>query len=117
MKKQFNICLISAAGSLKFKTAEWINKVEPCANINLELDGNKFRVSRDEAEGSPVKLNGFPVTVDEYQKALDGEIVTLRADDAVAKLTSADGTVTLDGKPLTNIKQITISQSGQKFIK
>lgn len=78
------------------------------------MDGNDFDVSRDEDPSSPVTLNGFPITVEEYQQVLDGETVTLSKDDGTnAELKFADGNVLFDGKSLTNPKTIGLSQSGK----
>ena len=86
--------------------------MELCARITLTLDGNDFDIERDEPEGSPVTINGFPVTAEEYQKALDGETVTLSADGRTAVLVSTDGNVTFDGKSLTNFTDFSISRVG-----
>lgn len=102
------------AGSLAFGESSWIEEVEPWADITVTLDGNNFDVSRDEDPSSPVRLNGFLITVEEYQKALDGETVTLSKDDGSnAELKLADGNVLFDGKSLTNPKKIGFSQSGK----
>ena len=70
--------VILDAGSLDFSKATWINEVEYCTKETITLaDGSKFIISRDTEQGSQVEINGFPVTVVEYQKALDGEVVML----------------------------------------
>ena len=91
-------------GSFNFSTPEWIEKVTPCASVNFQLGKNEFYVSKDEEKSSPVKINRYPVTVEEYQQALDGETVKLENEkgDIVELKTIDDGTLTLDGKALTN---------------
>ncbi|XP_023343561.1 uncharacterized protein LOC111713011 isoform X2 [Eurytemora carolleeae] len=66
------------AGSLDFSKTTWIDEVEYCVKETITLaDGSKSIISRDKEHGSQVEINGFPVTVEEYQKALDGETVVL----------------------------------------
>ncbi|XP_023343562.1 uncharacterized protein LOC111713011 isoform X3 [Eurytemora carolleeae] len=68
----------SDAGSLDFSKTTWIDEVEYCVKETITLaDGSKSIISRDKEHGSQVEINGFPVTVEEYQKALDGETVVL----------------------------------------
>ena len=94
-------------GSMDFSTPQWIEEVTPCASVKLELGGNTFHVRKGSDNTSPVTLNGFSVSVEQYKNALKGETVSLSNEngDATAELkTSADGTVTLDGKALTNVE-------------
>ena len=94
-------------GSMDFSTPQWIEEVTPCANVELELGENKFSVLKGMEDTSPVTLNGFLVSVEQYKNALNGGTVSLSNEngDATAELkTSDDGTVTLDGKALTNVE-------------
>ena len=103
-------------GSMDFSTPQWIEQVTPSASVTLELDENTFDVSKGMEDTSPVTLNGFIVSVEQYQNALNGETVSLSSEngDATAELkTSADGTVTLDGKALTNVKLTSWSAKGR----
>ena len=65
----------------------------------IKMEDDMFTISRGK-EKTPVKINGFPITTSEYQKALDGEKVTLSADGQTAELVVKDGNVTIDGKSL-----------------
>ena len=66
----------------------------------MKVDGNKFVITREEP-GTPVKINGFNVTKQDYQRALDGEIVELmNVDGNTTSLVVADGNVMIDGKSL-----------------
>ena len=63
------------------------------------MDGNRFTISKG-IKGAPVKVNGFPISEGEYQKALNGETVTISADGKTATLAVTDGSVTINGKSL-----------------
>ena len=94
-------------GSMDFSTPQWIEQVTPCASVTLELGENKFKVQKGNEDTSPVTLNGFIVSVEQYQNALNGGTVSLSNvnGDATAELKiSADDTVMLDGKALTNVE-------------
>ena len=104
-------------GSFNFSTPEWIEKVTPCASVTFQLGENEFYVSKDEEKSSPVKINRYPITVEEYQQALDGETVELENEDGktVELKTTDDGTLTLDGKALTNAALVKFSKNGFTF--
>ena len=102
-------------GSMDFGTPQWIEQVTPCASVTLNLGGNTFRVQKGMEDTSPVTLNGFIVSVEQYQNALNGGTVSLSNEngDTTAELkTSADGTVTLDGKALTNVELKSVMSAG-----
>ena len=82
-----------------FLSADWIKSVKPCTEAMIKMEDDMFTISRGK-EKTPVKINGFPITTAEYQKALDGEKVTLSADGQTAELVVKDGNVTIDGKSL-----------------
>lgn len=82
-----------------FLSADWIKSVKPCTEAMIKMEDDMFTISRGK-EKTPVKINGFPITTSEYQKALDGEKVTLSADGQTAELVVKDGNVTIDGKSL-----------------
>ena len=63
--------------SRNFTSAEWIKGIKPCILATLKVENNAFMKSRGE-EGTPVKINGFPITTKEYQKMLDGEKIILK---------------------------------------
>ena len=93
-------------GTTDLRFSTWIEKVTPCANVRILLGQKSFLVTKGKDETSPVKINGYTVSVEEYQQALAGEIIDLKNDngDSVElKLTA--GTVTLDGDPITNVEQ------------
>ncbi|XP_023343577.1 uncharacterized protein LOC111713022 isoform X2 [Eurytemora carolleeae] len=75
-------------------------------DVRILLGEKSFLVTKGKDETSPVKINGYTVSVEEYQQALAGEIIDLKNDngDSVElKLTA--GTITLDGDPITNVEQ------------
>ncbi|XP_023343570.1 uncharacterized protein LOC111713016 [Eurytemora carolleeae] len=82
-----------------FLSADWIKSVKPCTEAMIKMEDDMFTISRGK-DKTPVKINGFPITTAEYQKALDGEKVTLSADGQTAELVVKDGNVTIDGKSL-----------------
>ena len=93
-------------GTTDFRFSTWIEKVTPCANVRILLGEKSFLVTKGKDETSPVKINGYTVSVEEYQQALAGEIIDLKNDngDSVElKLTA--GTITLDEDPITNVEQ------------
>ena len=102
-------------GSMDFSTPQWIEQVTPCASVTLNLGGNMFKVSKGSDDTSPVTLNGFLVSVEQYKNALNGGTVSLsnESGDATAELkTSADDTVMLDGKALTNVELKSVTSIG-----
>ena len=102
-------------GSMDFSTPQWIEQVTPCASVTLNLGGNTFKVRKGSNDTSPVTLNGFLVSVEQYKNALNGGTVSLSNEngDATAELkTSADDTVMLDGKALTNVELKSVTSIG-----
>lgn len=73
------------------------------------LDFEFFTIRKAE-EGSPVTINGFPVTTEEYQKALDGHKVGLKNPEGKEAILSAIGkNVQLDGKSLTSGNKLIVN--------
>ena len=92
-------------GTTDFRFSAWIKEVTPCANVRILLGEKSFLVTKGKDETSPVKINGFLVSVEEYQQALAGEKVNLKNEDGdTVELKITEGTVMLDGDPITNVE-------------
>ena len=53
-----------------FTTGGWIDSVIPCTKVKILMDSNEFMIVRAQA-GSPVTINGFPITGEQYDQAGD----------------------------------------------
>ncbi|XP_023346674.1 uncharacterized protein LOC111715549 isoform X2 [Eurytemora carolleeae] len=101
--------VMSTEMSDDLKTADWIKNVKPCTLVDRILDFEFFTIRKAE-EGSPVTINGFPVTTEEYQKALDGHKVGLKNPEGKEAILSAIGkNVQLDGKSLTSGNKLIVN--------
>ena len=77
--------------------------------VDRILDFEFFTIRKAE-EGSPVTINGFPVTSEEYQNALNGQTVALRNPEGKEAILSALGeNVKLDGKSLTSGEKLIVN--------
>ena len=78
--------------------------------ITRKVDNNEFIITGD---GKTAIINGFPVTVAEWDTLVKGQEVTLKKDGKEAKLTFKDKNVMMDGKSLNIGSTISV---GTKFV-
>ena len=80
----------------------------PGQTINRNVDGTDFKIT---GENNTAKINGFPVTVEDYKKVLGGENVTLKAEGKDAVLSSSGKNIMMDGKSITDGSTISMGMS------
>ena len=71
--------------------------------VKRTVDGNVFTIT---SSGTVVFINGFPVTVDQWHRVLNGEEVKLSFHGREAILTSNGSNILFNGLSMTNGSQI-----------
>ena len=103
----FNICFCILV-RLDFTTTSWISKVNQGDKITLTLDNNEFIITGD---GSTAEINGYSVTINQWQKVVDGGSITLTSGSNTVKVTNTGGNIKFDGKSLTTYSSMSMSKS------
>lgn len=100
---------------MDFTTSTWIQEFTQIQTITRTVDGNTFTIVYD---GDTVTINGFPVTVNDWDTVIKGETVTLRGPRGkTATLTFKKNTVYFNNQPLTGNRvsiSITIGSTGSQ---
>ena len=104
---------VNILGSIDFTTSSWISSLTIEQTITRTVDDYTFTIIYD---GNTVTINGFPVTVNDWDKALGGETVTLKSPTGkTATLTYKKPNIVFNGNPFSGRKisnQITYGPSG-----
>lgn len=105
--------LILFLGDMDFTTSTWIQEFTQIQTITRTVNGNTFTIVYD---GDTVTINGFPVTVNDWDTVIKGETVTLRGPRGkTATLTFKKNIVYFNNQPLTGDSvsiSITIGSTG-----
>ena len=88
---------------MDFTSTSWITNMTPDQTVTRLVDENVFIITADEHS---VYMNSFPVTVELWSQALNGNIVKLSSNGKEAILSSKDKNVLLDGKSISAGKKI-----------
>ena len=83
-----------------FTTTSWFKSIPDYMKLTRNLDGNEFVITSDGK--STGTINGFPVTITEWQKALDDGSVTLTSGSSKITVTVVKKIVKIDGKSITH---------------
>ena len=98
---------------MDFTTSTWIQEFTQIQTITRTVNGNTFTIVYD---GDTVTINGFPVTVNDWDTVITGETVTLRGPRGkTATLTFKKNIVYFNNQPLTGDSvsiSITIGSTG-----
>ena len=95
--------------NLRFTSSSWISNMMTGQTVSRVVDGNEFKITGD---GTAAIINGFPVTETEWKDAMGGKNVTLKSKEGKeGVLSSADNTVKLDGKSISDGTSISMSIS------
>ena len=84
--------------------------MQPRQTTKRKVDNNEFVITGD---GKTAVINGFPVTVAEWDTLMKGQEVLLEKDGKEAKLTYADKNVKMDGKSINVGSSISVQS---KFV-
>ena len=84
--------------NVDFSSSSWMSSLVEGQTITRTVDGNVFSIT---SSGNIAYINGFPVTIDEWNQALKGNTVTLTFHGRKASLTSRGSNVLFNGKSLT----------------
>ena len=107
--------ILDCVGDMDFTTSTWIQEFTQIQTITRTVDGNTFTIVYD---GDTVTINGFPVTVNDWDTVIKGETVTLRGPRGkTATLTFKKNTVYFNNQPLTGNSvsiSITIGSTGSQ---
>ena len=93
---------------MDFSKSIWISELSPGVTIKRTVDGNEFVITGD---GTTAKINGFPITIADYSKVLEGEKITVTADGKEVVLEAKDKKVMFDGKSFSNGDNISMESN------
>lgn len=85
-------------GNMDFGSSSWLSSMVDGQKITRTVDGNIFTIT---SSGNVVFINGFPVTVDQWNQALSGKEVILSFQGTEAILKAIGSNVMFNGKSLT----------------
>ena len=88
---------------MDFSSSSWMSSLVEGQTITRTVDGNIFRIT---SSGNIVYINGFPVTVDQWNQVLQGQEVKLSFQGKEATLTSIGSNVMFNGMSITNDSNI-----------
>lgn len=99
-----NIFLVN----IDFGSSLWLSSMVDGQQITRTVDGNIFTIT---FSGNVVYINGFPVTVDQWNQALSGKEVILSFQGTEAILKAIGSNVMFNGKSLTTGSSISTQVS------
>ena len=88
---------------MDFSSSSWMSSIADGQTVKRTVDGNIFTIT---SSGNVVYINGFPVTVDQWRRVLNGEEVKLSFNGKEAILTSIGSNILFNGLSMTNGSQI-----------
>ena len=88
---------------MDFSSSSWMASIAEGQTVKRTVDGNIFTIT---SSGNVVYINGFPVTVDQWHRVLNGEEVKLSFNGKEAILTSIGSNILFNGLSMTNGSQI-----------
>ena len=90
---------ITVEGNMDFSSSYWMSSMVDGQTVTRIVDGNVFTIL---FSGNVVYINGFPVTADQWNQALNGLEVKLSFQGKQATLSSIGSNVMFNGKSMTN---------------
>ena len=94
---------------MDFASSTWMSKLLEGERVTRVVDGNIFIIIASSENNA--SINGFPVTVGEWEQALAGRKVTLSYNGNQASLTAVGKNVMFNEKSITNGEKISTSIS------
>ena len=85
-------------GNMDFSSSSWMSSLIEGQTISRTVDGNIFTIT---SSGNIVYINGFPVTVDQWNQVLQGKEVKLSFQGKQAILSSVGSNVMFNGHSIT----------------
>ena len=84
---------------MDFSSTAWMSSIADGQTVTRTVDGNVFTIT---SSGNIVYINGFPVTVDQWNQVLQGKEVKLSFQGKEAILSSVGSNVMFNGISMTN---------------
>ena len=85
-------------GNIDFSTPDWMSSLVEGQTVTRTVDGNVFTIT---SSGNMIYINGFPVTVDQWNQVLSGKVVKLSFQGKEATLTSIGSNIMFNGNSMT----------------
>jgi len=85
-------------GDLDFSSSSWLSSMVDGQRITRTVDGNTFEIV---SSANVIYINGFPVTIDQWNQVLNGKEVRLSFHGKEAILSSIGSNIMFNGKSLT----------------
>ena len=85
-------------GNIDFSTPAWMSSLVEGQIVTITVDGNVFTIT---SSGNNVYINGFPVTVDQWNQVISGKAVKLSFQGKEATLTSDGSNIMFNGNSMT----------------
>ncbi|XP_023325317.1 uncharacterized protein LOC111699020 isoform X5 [Eurytemora carolleeae] len=94
---------LSNSGNIDFSSSSWMSIFQDGQKVTRTIDGNVFVIT---SSGNMIYINGFPVTVDQWNQVLNGKKVNLSFQGKKARLSSIGSNIMFNGKSMTNGSRI-----------
>ena len=85
-------------GNIDFSTPDWMSSLVEGQTVTRNVDGNVFTIT---SSGNMIYINGFPVTVDQWNQVLSGKVVKLSFQGKEATLSSIGSNIMFNGNSMT----------------
>ena len=85
-------------GDLDFSSSSWMSSMVDGQRITRTVDGNTFEII---SSADVIYINGFPVTIDQWNQVLNGKEVKLSFQGKEAILSSIGSNIMFNGNSLT----------------
>ena len=88
---------------MDFSSSSWMSSIAEGQTVTRSVDGHVFTIT---SSGNIVYINGFPVTVDQWNQAVKGKEVKLSFQGKQAILSSVGSNIMFNGNSMTTGKTI-----------
>ena len=90
---------VPCSGNMDFSSSSWMSSLVEEQTISRTVDGNVFTIT---SSGNNIFINGFPVTVDQWNQVLSGKTVKLSFQGKEATLSLIGSNVMFDGMAISS---------------
>ena len=90
-------------GNIDFSSSSWMSSFQDGQKVIRTVDGHVFEIT---SSGNMIYINGFPVTINEWNQVLNGKKVNLSFQGKTATLSSIGLNIMFNGKSMTNGSRI-----------
>ena len=96
--------IVFFSGNIDLSSSSWMSSIAEGQTVTRSVDGHVFTIT---SSGNIVYINGFPVTVDQWNQVLQGKEIKLSFQGKEATLSSVGSNVMFNEISMTSGANIT----------